>query len=369
MEPIAARLCAHPKLVDGLHKRIHRVVSIADWDDRAVRLEAARFGIKALTRYGAIGTWIIDDTGLLKQGKHSVGVQRQYTGSAGKTANCQIAVSLSVANDCGQLPIDLQLYLPESWASSPERREQARIPDDVEFKTKPDLALTMIHRALADGIPPGVVLADAAYGTSSDFRASLREVGLHFAVGVESQLKVWRIDSKLRRRGDPLSVADLAKRLRFRRHTWREGTKGPQWSKFAFARVVPYHDDGIDPSVREDVWLIAEWPDGEREPTKYTLCSLPSTTTKQRLVRTLKDRWRTERVYQDLKGELGFDHFEGRSYPGWHHHMSTVLCCAALLVAERLRRFPPYAQRAARRSAKKKPRPVAAAPAPIDCPA
>lgn len=346
MEPIAARACGSPRTADAYHQRLQWMISEASWDDAAVRLGAARYAVAAMGRHSPISSWIIDDTGMLKQGKHSVGVQRQYTGSAGKIANCQIAVTLTVANHRDQFAVDTALYLPASWTNDPERRERAHIPAAIEFQTKPELAITMIHRALRDGIAPGVVLADSAYGSSSEFRISLRELGLQYAVGVNPETKAWQLDSLLRRRGHPLTVEDMAAGLRFRRLTWREGTKGKMSSRFAFTRVVPFHDDGIDPSTREDVWLIAEWLAGEESPTKYNLCSLPSATTKVKLVRVLKDRWRTERVYQDLKGELGFDHFEGRTFAGWHHHVSIVHCCAALLVAERARRFPPSARRA-----------------------
>jgi len=191
-----------------------------------VRLGAAQYAIEAMSRHSPICSWIIDDTGMLKQGKHSVGVQHQYIGSAGKVANCQIAVTLTVANKRDQLPVDTALYLPVSWTDDPARRKRAHMPDQIEFRTKPDLALAMIQRALRDGIPPGVLLADAAYGTSSEFRISVRELGIHYAVAVNSDTKVWQLDSLGRRRGEAIAVESLAEGLRFRRLTWREGTKG-----------------------------------------------------------------------------------------------------------------------------------------------
>jgi SRSO17 transposase len=202
----------------------------------------------------------------------------------------------------------------------------------------------MIHRAVQDGFPRGIVLCDTAYGTSSAFRTAVRDLDLDYAVAVDPQTKVWCVDRLLRRRGSALSVRDLALsigREGFRRVTWREGTKKKLSAYFAMRRVVPFHDDGVHPSVREDVWLVMEWPDGEVAPTKYYLASLPRQMTKKQLVRTIKQRWRTERVYEDFKGELGLDHFEGRRFQGWHHHVSVALCVYAFVVAEQARRFSP----------------------------
>ncbi len=292
--------------------------------------------------------WIVDDTGFLKQGKHSVGVQRQYTGSAGKITNCQIGVSLSVATRTEHLPVDFELYLPECWASDEARRREARIPAEVAFRTKPQLALRMIERAVGDGVAPGVLLADTAYGSSSDFRARLRSLGLHYAVAVAPQTSVSLLDAKGRSRKDAQSVSDLALHLDerggFRRCTWRQGTKDALSARFALRRVVAA---GVPLREQEPLGLLIEWRDGEPEPANYFLISLPEGRTKKQLIRLVMQRWRTERVYEDLKGELGLDHYEGRRFPGWHHHVSVALCCYAFLVAERTRRFPPSARRTA----------------------
>lgn len=348
MEPIAARACADPDRVNDYQQRLGHFMLDSRWDDRAVRRVAARYSIAAMTERGLIDTWIIDDTGFLKQGKHSVGVQRQYTGSAGKTTNCQIGVSLSVATRSDHAPIDFELYLPRCWADDPARRKEGRIPDHVQFKTKHELALDMIRRAVEDGVPYGVVLADAAYGTSCAFRSELRRLGFDYAVAVEAGTKVWQLSRILRRCGEAISVKDLGVllgRKAFRKTTWKQGTKQKLSSNFAARRVVSMHDDGVEPSHREDVWLICEWPPDEPAPSKFYFSTLPRSTTRKQLVRTLKERWRTERVYQDLKGELGLDHFEGRRFPGWHHHISVALSCYAFVIAERVRRFPPSAAR------------------------
>lgn len=350
VEPIAARACADPAKVDALHQRLCHFMVDSDWSDHDVRLVAAQYALAALTKREPVQNWIIDDTGWLKQGKHSVGVQRQYTGSAGKITNCQVGVSLTLATRTEHLPVDFELYLPHSWAEDPARRQEARIPDDVQFKTKPELAIDMIKRAVADELPPGVLLADAAYGTNTWFREQIRQLNLHYAVAVDRMLKVWRLDAVKRRSGEALSIADVATQLpckAFRRCTWRHGTKEPLRARFARLRVVPFHDDGTHSSTREDVWLVIEWPDGEPAPTKFYLSSLPRKTSLRRLVRTIKERWRVERSYEDLKGELGLDHYEGRRFAGWHHHISVVLCCYAFIIAERARRFPPSARREA----------------------
>jgi SRSO17 transposase len=343
IEPIAARSCPDVEQVSAVHQQLQHFVADSPWSDRDVRLGAARYAIEALTGREPIETWQIDDTGFLKQGTHSVGVQRQYTGSAGKIANCQIGVSLTVATGNEQLPIDFELYLPKSWTESRERCEEAQIPEEVTFKTKVEQACEMIRRALADGIPRGVVLADAFYGDEPSFRGAVRSQGLHYAVGIKSDNRVWKLDRRGRRCGEPLTVAQLARSLpanSFRHVTWRQGTEAPLRGLFRMYRVVPaYRATDEDLASREPVWLIIErFEDSE---TKYSFASLPRSWSEKRLIRLLKQRWKTERVYEDLKGELGLDHYEGRRYSGWHHHVSVALCCYAFVVAERARRFSP----------------------------
>jgi SRSO17 transposase len=298
-----------------------------------------------MTQREPVEVWIVDDTGFLKQGKHSVGVQWQYTGSAGKITNCQVGVSLSIATRTEHVPIDFELYLPESWANEPARRQEARIPEAVTFKTKPQLALQMIRRAVADGVPKGLLLADSAYGSSGEFRAGVRSLGLHYAVGVDPKTTVCLLDNEGGPRGEQVSVKDLAfsinERGGFRRCTWRRGTKEDLWARFALRRVVAA---GVPKSQQEPLWLLIEWRDGEPEPDNYFLISLQNRMTKKQLIRLVMQRWRTERVYEDLKGELGLDHYEGRRFPGWHHHVSVALCCYAFIVAERVRHFPPSAR-------------------------
>ena len=349
VEPIAARASGDPRQTNNLHSKLCYFLGESSWDDRAVRQEAVDYALESIQEREPIEAWIIDDTGFLKQGKHSVGVQRQYTGSAGKITNCQIGVSLAVATRSEQVPVDFELYLPESWAADPTRRRQAHIPDDVEFKTKPELALDMIRRGVAAQIPGRLLLADAAYGDSSDFRNSVRELGFDFAVGVSRTIKVVPVDRDGRHLAAPVSADALALAIgrgAFRHITWRDGTKTELGSEFHFVRVKTMHDDGVAFADREPLWLIIEWPSGEARPTKFALTTIVGRQSRKQIVRRFKERWRTERLYQDLKGELGLDHFEGRSFRGWHHHISVVLCCYAFVAAERARTFPPSAVRA-----------------------
>ena len=346
VEPIAARASAEPDATCRMHDRLSHFVRQSPWQDRAVRREAATYVVGALAEREPVHDWIIDDTGFLKQGKHSPGVQRQYTGSAGKIANCQIGVSLCVATATEQVPIDFELYLPKSWTDDPERRRRARIPESITFKTKIDLALDMITRAVEDKVPGQNVLADAFYGRSSVFRNTVRLFGLDYAVAVDAATRVWLLNARERRRGDALGAKEVGLQAglgAFRRITWRNGTKQKLASRFLFRRVKPAQDDGTEPARHEPLWLVLEWPEGEPKPTKFFLTTLRRRMSKKQIVRTIKERWKVERTYQELKGELGLDHFEGRSFIGWHHHVSVVLCCYAFVVAERVRHFSPSA--------------------------
>jgi SRSO17 transposase len=345
VEPIAALACADPALTKNMHDKLLHFVGGSKWSDEAVRLEAARYVCETLGEHEDVTTWVVDDTGFLKQGIHSPGVQRQYTGSAGKITNCQIGVSLEIATATAHAPIDFELYLPESWTEDPKRRAEARIPDGVVFESKVSLALAMIERAAQAEIPGEIILADSAYGDSYQFRGTVRTHGFDYAVGIRSGTKVRRIGAG-GRLGTPISVGDLAPcipRRQRRKLSWREGTKATLSGRFHFCRVKTTHDDGLPIETREPEWLVIEWQPGEDQPTKFYLTTLPRRMSHKKIVRIIKERWRTERMYEDLKGELGLDHFEGRSFPGWHHHVSVVICCYAFVVAERSRAFPPSA--------------------------
>ena len=346
VEPMAARACPDPMRIDAEHQRLLHFVGVSDWDDAAVRRHATSYALSALTSLEPVQSWIVDDTGFLKQGKHSVGVQRQYTGSAGKIANCQVGVSLTLATESEHLPIDFALYLPRCWADDEDRRREARIPAAVTFKKKPDLALDMVRRALDDNVPRGVVLADAAYGTSTSFRAELQRLNLEYSLAVEGRTKVVEVGDVVTPGGAPVSLRKLATRLMakgaFQRSAWREGTRSELSANFAIRRVVPSKEmRQNDAGPPRTLWLIIEWRDGDSAPANYFLSNLPDAIAPMDLLRITMQRWRTERAYEDLKGELGLDHFEGRRFRGWHHHISIVLCCYAFLVSERVRHFPP----------------------------
>ena len=309
-----------------------------------------------------IRAWLVDDTGLPKKGKLSVGVARQYCGQLGKRENCQVAVTLSVATEHASLPVAYRLHLPEAWAADPARRAMAGVPEEVGFATKPAIALDQIGQALADGVPPGVVVTDAGYGNDTDFRDGVTAAGLPYVAGILGTTSLWppgagplpaapwsgrgRPPKRLRRGPEhqPLAAARLAAALpadAWRSVTWREGTAGPLASRFAAARVRPAHDDFRLAEPRAEEWLLAEWPEGESEPTKYWLSTLPEAATLEELVATAKLRWRVERDFEELKQELGLGHFEGRGWRGFHHHASLCIAAYGFLVAERCRFSPP----------------------------
>jgi SRSO17 transposase len=344
VEPIAARAVGSAKHVDAVHQRLLHFLADSVWDDRAVRRLAAQYALKFMAAEQPVEASVIDDTGFLKQGTHSVGVQRQYTGSAGKVANCQIGVSLSLITRSDHLPVDFELYLPECWTEDAARRLEAGIPEERVFKTKPELALGMLTRAHEDGLPLGVVLADSAYGNSSDFRLGLHRLGLPYSVGVAASSKVFEVREAVNPGGQAIDLRKLASKLdskgKFQRFTWRTGSRGELSARFAMRRVTPCAEQHQQLDERSTVWLLVEWRDGEADPANYYFSSLPPDTSLDALVRITTQRWRTERAYEDLKGELGLDHYEGRRFRGWNHHISVVLCCYAFAVAERHRFFP-----------------------------
>lgn len=337
LEPIAASLTDDPAAVDRLHQRLQNFVAEAPWPDAQVRRMATRYALAAMTQRAPVQTWICDDTSFPKSGHHSVGVQHQYCGALGKIANCQVAPSLTVGTQYSHLTIDMTLYLGEKWATDPELRKKAQIPDEVQFATKPELMLEQLTRARADGIPPGVVLGDSAFGDSLDFRAGVRALQLHYILGVHLTTSVCRVGKN--GPGAPMRIEQLLKTLppkAFRRYHIRRGSRGKLSARFAFLRVqIPRDLEG------ETLWLILEWRDDEKEPSRAHLSSLPPSTSRSRLIYLLRERYRTEQAYREMKNELGLDHYEGRKWRGFEHHVTTVLCCYAFLVAEREGAFPP----------------------------
>jgi SRSO17 transposase len=361
VEPMAARL--EPARVQATHQSLHHLVAKADWSDAAMLATVRSQVLPAIERHGAINAWIVDDSGFPKKGTHSVGVARQYCGQLGKQDNCQVAVSLSVANDHASLPIAYQLYLPEAWANDPVRRRKAGVPEDIAFQTKPRIALGQLRAALLAGVARAVVLADAGYGVDTAFRDGLTELGLMYVAGIQSSTTLWppgqeplppkpwsgrgRRPTRLRHDDDhqPVSAKDLALGLpakAFRRVTWREGSNTKLASRFAAVRVRPAQGDTSRCEPRAEEWCLIEWPKNEAEPAKYWFSTLPADTSLTDLVRQAKRRWRIERDYQDLKQELGLGHYEGRGWRGFHHHATLCIAAYGFLIIERAA-FPPSA--------------------------
>jgi SRSO17 transposase len=327
VEPMAARIA--PGEVGAKHQSLHHFVAKAPWDEAELLTAVRTFVLPKMQSRAPIRAWIVDDTGIPKKGKHSVGVARQYCGELGKQDNCQVAVTLSVASDQASLPIAFRLYLPEAWAGDKTRRRKVGVPVEIAFETKPQIALNQMRQAIADGVPKGVALADAGYGNDTAFRDALTEMELPYIVGVQSSIAVWAPGTaplparpwsgrgrktKLLRRNDhtkPVKAIDLAlmlPRKAWKKVRWRDGSKGELASRFARLRVRPSHRDYWRAEPRPEEWLLIEWPEGENSPTKYWLSTLPNTTPITALVDTAKLRWRIERDFQDLKQEIGLDH-------------------------------------------------------------
>ena len=333
---------------------LQQFVSQSTWDWWAIRRELA---LQARGYAAARSAFIIDDTGFPKKGIHSPGVARQYSGTLGKVGNCQVATSLTFATDDFAVPIDFDLYLPKEWADDHERRARAKIPEAVAFKEKWRLALGQLDRARSAGLQAAVVTADAGYGVIPEFREGLRERELRYVLGVTSDTGVWtslvepspltptkrpgRPQKRIHAVPQPISVAALARSMpvdSWQHVKWREGKKRQLQSRFIALRVqtsVGRRQGRIlEPMLQ---WLLVEWPYDEPQPTKYWLSDLPDTTLLRDLVYWAKIRWWIEQNYQQLKEELGLDHFEGRSWAGWHRHVTLTMMAFHFLTIEGLR--------------------------------
>jgi SRSO17 transposase len=360
VEPMAARLA--PDNVRRMHQSLHHLVADAPWNDEELLAEVRRQVLPTMQKHGPVVAWIVDDTGFPKQGKHSVGVARQYCGQVGKQENCQAAVSLSVSTWNASLPIAWRLYLPEVWCQDLARRQQAGVPEQIPFQTKPEIALHQIRKAMEQKIAAGVVLADAGYGNGTPFRTALTQLGRSYVVGIESSTTVWEPGQqplpapsrkpgrgappkRLQRNADhqPVSVKQLALGLPssvWKDIAWRPGSQETLRSRFAAVRVRPAHRDEKRTVPRPEEWLLIEWPKKESEPTKYWLSTLPIQTPLKSLVKMAKHRWIIERDYEELKQELGLGHYEGRSWRGFHHHATLCIAAYGFLISER-NRFSP----------------------------
>jgi len=353
IEPISRRVALPPDLTSrDPEQALQQFVSQSTWDQE-----------KVLARYRALltehfaspeGVFVVDDTSFPKRGRHSVGVSHQYCGALGKRANCQVAVTLHYSSPRGHFPLAVRLHLPESWTGDAERMDAAGVPDASRpAKTKGQLALGLLDRVKGEGIPGGTVVADLGYG-GSDVRAGLTERGLRYVVGIQADCLVFArepnwVHGRRGRRGPapkhrvldpesppPVSAQALGGGLKLRRVSWRAGTKGRLSARFGWVRVWPGH--GWKQGACADagpLWLLVEArDDGE---VQYALSNLPPGTSLPEAVRLWKQRWRVEQGHQQMKEELGLDHFEGRSWRGFHHHAAMVLLAYGFLLLERTR--------------------------------
>src|SRR5882757_2985423 len=347
VEPMAARTA--PARTSAQHQSLLNFVGIASWSDEEVQGKVREMVLPTLERHGSIEAWIIDDTSFPKKGKHSVGVGRQYCGQLGKAENCQVAVSLSIANHHASLPVAYQLYLPQDWAEDDARRRKAGVPETMVFKTKPQIALAQLRWACETGLARGVVLMDPAYGNDARLRTDVSALGLTYAVGIQLNILVFPPGTGPRRRGralnntgrrdepDLISAKTLALGLpnhAWRTIRWREGSADRLSSRFARVRVRAAHGYVLPEALAEE-WLLIEWPDGEAEPTRYWLSTLPARTSFRRLVDVTKLRWRIERDYLELKQEVGLGHYEGRGWRGFHHHATLCIAAYGFLISEK----------------------------------
>ena len=355
LEPLVERLGG-----EADYQSMQQFLTDSPWDPALV----ARAVAERVTPEIEIEAWVLDDTGFPKDGKDSPGVKRQYSGTLGKIGNCQIGVSVHAAGAQGTVPLGWALYLPEEWCEDPERRRKAKIPDDVAFKTKPELGVELIERANGWKVPAAPLLGDSAYGENTDLRRRLDAAVSEYVLSVSSRVAVFSPETSFavpkgkgttgrpptRRQPDrrPEAIGALVERIgptEVQSVAFRDGPDGePVTSRFVFARVRASHEWQKRPSPPPEEWLIAEWPEGAEAPTDYWLSNLPADTEPERLARLARMRWKIELDYRQLKGELGLDHYEGRSWLGWHHHSALVTAAHGFLTLERLR---PKAQRPA----------------------
>jgi SRSO17 transposase len=333
VEPLAA--VTAPAGLAAQHQKLLHFVANAPWSDERVLAKVREIAVPAIERDGPIEAWIIDDTAFPKHGHHSVGVKHQYCGELGKQANCQVVVTLSIANHYASLPIAYRLYLPEEWAKDRARRQEAHVPKEIRFKTKPQIALDQLRSARAAGVPCGVVLMDASYGSNANLRGGVSALALDYVAGIIDRIKVQPVRHGITSK-ERVSVKELALRLpkhAWRTITWREGSATKLSSRFARVRVrtAPIRRA----SQRPEETLLIEWPKDEPAPTKYWLSTLDPNVPFRRLVDLAKMRWRIERDYQELKQEIGLGHYEGRGWRGFHHHGTLCIAAYGFLIAER----------------------------------
>jgi SRSO17 transposase len=340
VEPMAARI--DPRNVRSRHQSMHHFVATAPWDAQEIMRAARDYALEEFEYHGGVEAWILDDTAYPKKGTHSVGVGHQYCGVLGKQENCQVAVTLSLANELMSVPAAYHLYLPQDWADDRARRRVAGVPDEVVFQTKTQIALTEIDRLIADGVAKAPVVMDAFYGRATELRDEIAKRGMQYVAAIREDTTVYMAGRAGGR--DPIAVKALAASLpksAWRSVWWRHGTKGDMRSRFALLRVRVAKKEPGQREERPLEWLLIEWPTSESAPVKYWLCNLPAGTRISKIVNLAQMRWRVERDYEELKGELGLDHYEGRGWLGFHHHGALCIAAYAFLTAERSRLSPP----------------------------
>jgi SRSO17 transposase len=347
LEPMVERLGG-----DADYQSLQQFLADSPWDPAVVVRAVAERVVPSID----VQAWVLDDTGFPKDGKRSPGVKRQYSGTLGKIGNCQIGVSVHAVGSEGTVPLGWALYLPRDWCDDPERRQRAKIPAEVQFKTKPELGVELIERAAGWGIGEVPVLGDCAYGDKTELRARLDGAGREYVLAVSSDTTVFTPETifevpdpresgsgrqKTRPRPDrkPEAIGGLIANLdaeQFQTVMFRDGPNGePMTSRFCFLRVRAGNDwENATIAPREE-WLIAEWPEGKDKPTDYWISNLPADAEPEQLARLARLRWKIELDYKQLKGELGLDHYEGRSWLGWYHHTALVTAAHGFLTLER----------------------------------
>jgi len=354
VEPMAAAL--DPINTRSRHQALHHFVADSPWSDQRI-LDKAWQWVESKIPAKEQRYWLVDDTGMPKKGSHSVGVSHQYCGQLGKTTNCQVAVSVSLATISSSIPVAWQLYLPKAWVVDKDRCAAVGVPQEFKFMTKTEIALEQLEHCIDRSIPEGIVLADSGYGHDHAFREGLDELSLPYVVGVRSNTSAWApgvvpvipkakqgkgrqpIRIKYSEGHRPESVREIASSLddsAWEHIEWREGTNDTLSGWFTALRVHAAHRDNYRGSLRPEQWLLIEWLEGENKPTKFWLSNLPKSITLKQLVYTAKMRWHIERDYQELKDELGLNHYEGRNWRGFHHHATLCIAAYAYLVAERI---------------------------------
>lgn len=354
LEPMVARLGE-----EADYQSMQQFLTDSPWDPALVVRAVAERVCPEIE----VEAWVLDDTGFPKQGKRSPGVKRQYSGTLGKTGNCQVGVSVHAVGSKGTAPLGWALYLPEEWCSDEERRRLAKIPEEVTFKTKSELGAELLERAAGWEVAKAPVLGDAAYGDNTELRRRLHAAGTEYVFSVSAETTVFepgtafavpapkraggRPPRRLRSDREPLAIGELIAGMDpgdWQEVAFRDGPDGePMTSRFAFLRVRAgnlWHKGYVEEPPHEE-WLIAEWPEGSEEPTDYWLSNLPADTEPERLARLARLRWKIELDYRQLKGELGLDHYEGRSWLGWYHHTALVTAAHGFLTLERLADFHP----------------------------